>query len=924
MHIFLHLFDLLLFTCERIWQHRVLVFWVLLGLSAATTLALSLILYIDAVNTRVLASRLPDPPFAYRFRYLGSWEGNITQADVESASAAIDQQFIQLFNLPVSRQAHYVSSGVWSLRIEDGANLGAFGIGFLEGAEDQLTITAGEWPPSAVINETAVPILLPEALFYTAGIQIGDTLLVARPGVQPVTVEVVAFWRAAQPTDPNWIFPPRFFDQVALIQPDDLWSLVEAIDQPIEEGAWQIIFDGNAVRTSEVDRLLASKIEGERSVTAVLPGIRLDVSPTDGLTAFSREVELLTNQLILVILPVGGLILYFVSIAAGLLVGRQQAEDVTLRSRGMSRGAILLIHVLMWLLLVAVALAIAVLVGPLIVLLVGQTRSFMQFDDFSAPLYASLTPEALSAGVITGLIAASTGLWLAWQTTSQTITSFKQKNTRLQKAWWQRAYLDVLLLIPAFYSLFVLWQRGGLKTEADNPFNDPLAFLGPTLFSLGLTLMFLRLWRWVLNLGAGLVGLTANIPLLMALRELTRSAGRYRSTLIMMCFTLSLTGFTASLASTLDRSLKDTIDYRIGADAVVITATDAETEQSGPTADSAQQTVTVTGYNLPPTTDLLQVADIQTVTPVKRFPGQLQVSGQRLAGTVLGVDRTLMASVTRFRVDYAPEPLADLMNRLAGNRTGILLSMVTAETYNIRIGQEVTVQVSALGEWYPMTVPVVGLINYFPTLDPSEGFFAITNLQPLFETVGTPLPQDLWLGLRPGADSNAIRQAVRETGFPVIDWHEPAVALQTAQAAPSRRGVLGFLSVGFVASIFLTMIGAIIQGSSSFRAQAVQLGSLRAMGLGSFAVNSYMILVQGIAAASGILSGTLIGVATTLLFLPLLDFSGGLPPYLVRVAWDEIATVYGVFAWMLFLISFMMTIILGRENLSTLIKMGDV
>ena len=58
---------------------------------------------------------------------------------------------------------------------------------------------------------------------------------------------------------------------------------------------------------------------------------------------------------------------------------------------------------------------------------------------------------------------------------------------------------------------------------------------------------------------------------------------------------------------------------------------------------------------------------------------------------------------------------------------------------------------------------------------------------------------------------------------------------------------------------------------------------------------------QGIAAASGILSGTSIGLATTLLFLPLLDFSGGLPPYLVRVAWGDITLVYSVFAGVLLL-----------------------
>ena len=53
------LLDPVFFAFERLWQHRMLVFWTLVGLSAATTLALSLTLYVDAVNTES-AHRQPE------------------------------------------------------------------------------------------------------------------------------------------------------------------------------------------------------------------------------------------------------------------------------------------------------------------------------------------------------------------------------------------------------------------------------------------------------------------------------------------------------------------------------------------------------------------------------------------------------------------------------------------------------------------------------------------------------------------------------------------------------------------------------------------------------------------------------------------------------------------------------------------------
>ena len=88
----LRLLDIFMFTFERLWQNRALVFWALIGLAAATTLALSIVLYVDAVNTDLLISRLSNPPFGFRFRYLGDWEGNVAQEDVDRADDAMQQE----------------------------------------------------------------------------------------------------------------------------------------------------------------------------------------------------------------------------------------------------------------------------------------------------------------------------------------------------------------------------------------------------------------------------------------------------------------------------------------------------------------------------------------------------------------------------------------------------------------------------------------------------------------------------------------------------------------------------------------------------------------------------------------------------------------------------------------------------------------
>jgi len=915
--------DSILFALERLWQHRVLVLWALVGLAAATTLALSLPLYVDAVNSNLLASRLENPPYAFRYRYLGSWKGNVTPNDVATATAAIDQGFVKTIGLPPQTEVNYMRGGAWTLRLSDNRTLGPFSLGVLEGQDAQMTITAGKWPPDPIKDGDPLPVLIPEKMMLTMGLSVGRDLVIAPPGVKAIKLKVAAVWRATNINDPNWIFAPKFFDEVMLVQPDALAKAFDGLTKPIEESAWFVIFDGRGVQTADVSGLLNRITDGRRDVEAALPGIRLDAPTIDGLTKFSAEVAQLTQQLVIMILPVAGLVLYFVSMVAGLLVSRQTQEDVTLRSRGMSRGAVLNVHFLMWLILAAIALAIGIGLAPYVVRLVGQTTSFLRFDNTDAPLVVIFTPQALAAGAATALIAASSGLFMAWRSTRQTITSFKQQAARATKAWWQRMYLDIMLLIPAYYVLYTLSRQGGLTAKAEDPFSNPLAFLGPTLFALGNTLLFLRLWPIFMGIGARIVAVGRGVALMMALRELTRSIGRYRGGLLMMCFTLSLAGFTASMASTIDRSLEDSVNYRIGADAILVTAADAQTQESDSTDTSGQPNRTVTGYNTLPARDLMTLDDVASVSRVGRYDGQIVLPSQRIQGTVLGIDRDTMAAIAHWRVDYASEPLADLFNKLAINRTGIILDARTADKYKLRINQEITYQVFAFNDWRESKVRIVGLMNYFPTLDPTEKFFIVTNLDPIFETVGTELPHDIWLSLKPGADPLKVQAEVREKGFPIIQWLDPDVEIHRAMTAPARRGVLGFLSVGFIASIVLTLVGSIIQSTASFKAQAVQLGSLRAMGLGSLSVGMYLIVSQGLAVTSGILGGTGIGAATTLLFLPLLDFGGGLPPYQVRVAWGDIITVYAVFAGLLFVVTIYSTLLLGRQRLFTVVKLGD-
>jgi putative ABC transport system permease protein len=917
--------DIIAFTIERIRQHLLLVFWVLLGISIAVTLALSLPLYVDSVYSGILESRLSDPPYAYRFRYVGAYDGNISIGDSQSISAAVEGTYVELLGLPVEMGVRYTTAGRWNARLsESRLALGTWVLGSLQGSDELIRVTSGEWP--AENNEEGrVPLLVPDAMLFDNGVQLGDAVTIQRQGGEAVDAYIAAMWQPYNPADPRWIFPSRAFATVMLVPQETLFELVAEIEDPIDELGWYLILDGSDLRTSEIDELLAASEQGESEIQITLPGTTLSSSPNQGLKEFSAEVNNLTLQLFIIVLPVGGLVLYFVSLVAGLLVTRQQAEDVKLRSRGMSRGRVLAVHLLMWTLIVSASLAIAMAVSPYLVALIGRTASFLDFTGQSSVTGVVITREAFLIALAAGLIAASGGLLLAWRITLQNINSMKRVSRNSEKAWWQKTYLDLLAVGLAGYTLYTLINKPADATES--PFSDPITFIAPTLFALGLTLLFLRILPFIINILAGFVSVTSDIPLLMALRELVRGIGRYRGTLLMTAFTLSLVGFTASMASSIDQSLLDVVQYKTGAELVIVAIPDAQTEtvQDSDTGETSQE---VTGFNAPPVQDLLALPEVESLSRMGRYDARLDIAGcnNNRSGIVLGIDRAGLGGSVFMRSDYSDVPLGNMLNLLADNRTGVILSEKTAAACNILQGQEIHYQVQVLGEWgSDIRATVVGFVDYFPTINPADyGFFLITNLEPIFEVSGTPLPFNVWVNIAEGVSVADAKAAINETDFPVLRYLDPETELLREQAEASRRGVLGFLSVGFVASIVLTLIGAVIQSTASFQEQMAQLGSLRAMGMSGFSVRLYIMVLQGLIAVSGVASGTLIGLGTTILFLPYFDFGGGLPPYLVRVAWDEIAYVYGIFSAVLLLVAFLMSFVLSRQQLSRVVKLGNI
>ncbi len=207
-----------------------------------------------------------------------------------------------------------------------------------------------------------------------------------------------------------------------------------------------------------------------------------------------------------------------------------------------------------------VALVLAQPLGAAAAFLMTWTRSFLVLEPIEA-LPIALTPEARGRGVqMLGLLLVA-NLLPALGVTRYTVVSCKSERARAtSRPFWQRAFLDLLLLVPAYYGYTQLRQQGtiaipGFEAAGGDPFSNPLLLLAPSLYIFALALVAVRLFPLLMRLLAWAFNWLPGVATITALRYLARTPRAYTGPVLLLILTLSLATFTASMARTLDNNL---------------------------------------------------------------------------------------------------------------------------------------------------------------------------------------------------------------------------------------------------------------------------------------------------------------------------------------------------------------------------------
>ncbi|RIK40213.1 MAG: hypothetical protein DCC55_15725 [Chloroflexi bacterium] len=944
-------------AASRLLYDPLLALCLLAGWTIAIALTAALPMYTDAVNHALLGYELQSesqgrrrPAFGFLYHFVGSSSGGADQDRYAALQQYMATGLTSDLGLPLKAHMHVVKSDLFQVfpaaagtyQMRDQPLLRGY-LGFVEQLFSQITIVEGRAPAPAAGPDEPIEVLISRDLAFEAGMQVGEVYVLFDPGgASPngprpqlqIPVRVAGLWEASDAGDGFWYISPAAFANVFLV-PDETYFgvIVATVPHALYDLVWYYSFNGERVRAEHVPSFLERVNRVYARVNALLPNTYLELSPGEALSRYQRATSAQAILLLVFGIPVLGLVLYFIMLIADSSVQRQRLEIATLKSRGASSGQVLGTYLLQAGLIGLVALVAGLQVGRWLAQLIGSAQHFLAFQ-LQTSLQVYITNNSLRYALLALLLALAATVLPTVSAARTTIVYAKQEVGRPRhRPFWQRFLVDVQLLAASGYGYYLLQGQGRIASlelgGTGDPLSNPILFLAPTLFIFAATLCCVRLFPLFIRLLSWLSARFNGLSLLLALRNLARASHAYAGLLLLLILTTSLGTFTASMTRTLDENLVARIFYQVGADVVLTEGVGVATlaEEGGTKAGTAAAELPTVWVNLP-VDDHRRAPGVVGVARMGRFKVSTQQGNQLITGTLYGTDRIGFAQTAYFRRDFAAQPLGSLMNALALEFSGVIVSQSFLDTAHLQVGDTLALRGLVPTSSQAVNFTIVGSVELFPTAYPKDGPVFVANLDYIFSELGQELPYKVWLSVEDGVDMDQLTESLDALGFKVLAVEETDKLIAATQRQPTRVGLFGFLSVGFITTTLLSMLTLVIYAVLSYRQRFIQLGILRAIGLARGQLALWLGSEQIVVTSLAILAGVYLGLLASHLFIPFLQIGYSetelAPPFIVTIAWDDVIMIVVALFSATLLTTVGMVGVLMRLQASKAVKLGEV
>jgi putative ABC transport system permease protein len=784
-------------------------------------------------------------------------------------------------------------------------------------AASHLTLSQGRLPQ---MGSDALEVALTPETATALGVHVGDTLplLFQFPTLNGAVTETLAFHVVGlfhpSPRDLFWhgnTFEPEalgpFINYPALMSSDALVTTLTrlALKDQDSDGIvltdaaslnWYYHLNPPQIDSTQLDDVIAqialtqtyldNRAAGE---SAYLISLRLlgpaveAFGASSTLTRFRDRVAVIRIPVGILALQMGGLVLFFASLMAELLIEQQTEAIAILRSRGASRRQILGSLAVQS----AGLAALALILGPLLALGGAWALAHITLSpaEQGALNVLARNPLSLMLGVgweaLAAAICASLAVIAAVRGASRhSLLDVRRDAAREgQRPLWQRWYLDIVAAVLALLgygvSLYVT-QAGVADARVDLLISTPLVLIAPLLLGLAGLLCVLRFFSPVIARLARVASRRSTAAPVLALAQLARAPRRALRLVLLLGLTSSFAIFSLVFTATEPQQLANVAAYQVGADfsgrlsGTVVTA-----------STLAEQTAAY-----------------------RALPGVISASGgyvtdvsiQQTTVEMLAVDSRTFAQTALWSSQDSSESLPALMalltnqHALASGKVPVIVDALTWERLHVALGAQLLLPV---GVDATVSLIVVARVEHLPTVNDSLVTAGTSDYTPPggmlldFQTLAGRAsslgqflsPNTIWLRTRDDAATLArIREALSNGPLQLSNLQDRRLMLAVFLADPLYLTLKGVLALGALATLVLALAGALFASWVHARRRLTTFAVLRALGMEPREIARVFAWEQGLIYAGALLLGLAFGVLLVASMVPALAFVGS-PSY---------------------------------------------
>ena len=812
-------------------------------------------------------------------------------------------------------------------------------LGFLSGLEEHLKLLSGKLPESR--EDGVIEALVSQKALISLNLMVGETFTLDElrfPDGTGVRVLIAGVFEAADENDHYWYKSPSAYADQLLIREADFDRLAGDLSGlPCKVmGLWFVIMDYRDLSIDQVPALYEAS-QALREQHRQVNGISYTDYFSPLLEEYMKAETKITVTLRILQVPIYALLVAFIFMVSGQILGMEQSEISVIKSRGARRGQILLIYLLQSLVVAVLSLAAGLPLAALVCQILGSSSAFLEFVSRRA-LSVRYTGTVLLFALGAALLSVCAMVLPALRASRLTIVAQKQKKRKSDAPWFQRFFVDFLLLAVSLYGLYSFNAQKAILAQKvlEGQGLDPLLFLSSSLFIVSLGLISLRIvpavsWL-VYTVGKKRWRPALYSSFLWVLR--TRSKQGY--IVAFLVITLAIGIFNARTARTVNTAEEERIAYMTGADVVLQEAwTDNRSESVGLNPSLTFRL----HYFEPDFGKYLSLDGAETLTKVisdrEATCAAKNGSSRSVSCLLMGINTKEFGECVDFKTELLPVHWYEYLNAMAGDPMAVLVSSNMETQLGYRLGDSITYRSR---DGFNAQGVICGFVDYWPTYNPIttvlnedgstaelSNYLIVAHFSYLMSQWDA-VPYQVWMRSKDG-DTGFIYDFAAQSGVRLTAFADRTARLVELKNDPIFQGTNGILTLCFAVALTLCAVGFLIYWILSIRDRTLLLGIFRAMGMTLREIIVMLLNEQIFISFVSIALGIGAGILSSRLFVPLVQIAYAAADTVIPL---EIIAESSDMARLLIVVAVMAALCLGvlgvlvkRMSISQALKLGE-